>query len=140
MAESVFDRLKMPPSAALLGWRLKDLNVAEKTITVGYEAKPEFLNPVGNVQGGILAAMLDETLGAVVLAVTNGEFTTATVDLHVSYIRPVKPGPISVVAQITNMGKQLAFMEGKLFSGDGKLSARAIGSSVLLKVDERAFQ
>ena len=137
MPASIFDRLKIPPSAVLLGWRLIDLNIEEKWIKVGFDAKPEFLNPAGNVQGGILAAMLDDAMGPIVVAVSNAEAIAPTIDLQVSFIRPVKPGPISVLAQITNMGKQIVFLEAKLFDSNGKLCARAIASSFLVRVDPK---
>jgi uncharacterized protein (TIGR00369 family) len=137
MLGSIFDKFRTPPAAALLGWRLIDLDLEARRITVGFEAKPEFLNPGGNVQGGILAAMLDDGMGPVVVAVTNGEFMGTTTDLHVSYMRPVKPGTISVVGEITNIGKQFVFLEGKLFDASGKLCARATASSLLVKIDQR---
>ena len=33
------------------------------TIEVQFQARPEFANPIGNVQGGFLAAMLDDSMG-----------------------------------------------------------------------------
>lgn len=125
----------MPPAAKLLGWTLLDIDLDEKWIKVGFDAKPEFLNPIGNVQGGILAAMLDDAMGPIVLAISKGEIFTTTIDLNVSFIRPVKPGRISVHAQITNMGKQIAFLDGKLFDADGKLCAHAKASALLTKLD-----
>jgi uncharacterized protein (TIGR00369 family) len=137
MPASIFDRMKMPPAATLLGWRLTDIDPEGRRITVGFDAKPEFLNPAGNVQGGMLAAMLDDGMGPIVVAVTNGEFFTTTADLHVNFMRPAQPGPISVVGQITNIGKQLVFLEGKLFDAGGRLCARATASSLLTKIDPR---
>jgi uncharacterized protein (TIGR00369 family) len=137
MPASIFDRLKMPPVAALLGWRLLDINLEDKWIKVAFDGKPEFINPTGSVQGGILSAMLDDAMGPIVVAVTNAEGFPTTIDLNVSFIRPVKPGPISVTAQITNLGRQLVFLEGKLFDLDGKLCARAIASSLLKRIDAK---
>ena len=122
MPASIFDHFKMPPVAVLLGWKLIDINVEEKWIKLGFDAKPEFLNPVGNIQGGILAAMLDDTMGPLVVAATNRESFGTTIDLNVSFIRPVRPGPITATAQITGMGTRVAFMEGKLFDANERLS------------------
>lgn len=133
MPGSIFDRFERPPAAVLLGWRLVDLNIEEKTIKLAFEAKPEFLNPMGNIQGGILAAMLDDTMGPLVAAVTNGETFGTTVDLNVKFIRPVKPGPVSATAQITNMGQRIAFLEGKLFDSSEKLCARGMATALLVK-------
>jgi uncharacterized protein (TIGR00369 family) len=132
MAASIFDTLEIPPAARLLGWTLIEVDLEEKRIKVGFDGKPEFRNPAGHIQGGILAAMLDDAMGPIVVAVTGGQSFPATIDLNVSFIRPVTPGPISVTAHIANMGKQLVFLEGELFDAGGKLCARATASSMLV--------
>lgn len=138
MPASIFDNFKMPPVAVLLGWRLIDINLEEKWIRLGFEAKPEFLNPMGNIQGGILAAMLDDTMGPLVVASTNRESFGTTIDLNVSFIRPVRPGPITATAQITGMGTRVAFMEGKLFDSNEKLCVRATATALLVKFERPA--
>jgi uncharacterized protein (TIGR00369 family) len=74
---------------------------------------------------------------SVAIAVTNVELFALTIDLHVGFMRPAKPGPISALAQITDMRKQFAFLEGELFDTGGKLCVRATASSVPVKVDPR---
>jgi hypothetical protein len=56
-------RAPMPPVARLLGWTLLSIDPERGEIRVSFEAKPDFLNPAGTVQGGILSAMLDDTMG-----------------------------------------------------------------------------
>jgi uncharacterized protein (TIGR00369 family) len=136
MPASIFDTMKAPPAARLLGWTLLELDVEKKSIKVGFDGKPDFLNPAGNIQGGILSAMLDDTMGPIVVAATGGAAFPTTIDLHVHFIRPVPPGPISVTAEITNMGKQLVFLEGQLFDSAGKLCTRATASARLSSMDD----
>ena len=38
------------------------------TIETAFHARPEFTNAAGDVQGGLLAAMLDDTLGPALIA------------------------------------------------------------------------
>jgi hypothetical protein len=59
------------------------------TIKVECLAKPEFANPSGFVQGGVMAATLDDTLGPAAFAMTGGRRMTTTIDLHVHDLRPV---------------------------------------------------
>lgn len=61
-----------PPCAQLLGWRLLAHDEARGWIKVGFVGAAEFLNPAGRVQGGILAAMLDDTMGPAVLVKSGG--------------------------------------------------------------------
>ena len=102
-------------------------------IELGFDGKPEFLNPMGIVQGGFLSAMLDDTMGPLIFVMTEGRMFATTIDLHVHFLRPVKPGPIMTKAQLTQLGKKVAFAEGQLFDSDGRLSARATCSALLLE-------
>jgi len=52
-----------PPAAQLLGWKVLEAEPVSGRIRVQFEATAAFTNPLGKVQGGFLAAMLDETLG-----------------------------------------------------------------------------
>ena len=121
MVKTALDTIPMPRSAELLGWRLIDARPQEGWIKVGFDGKPEFCNPAGFVQGGILSAMLDDTMGPAVLVMTEGRSYTTTVSLTVNFLNPAKLGPIISEAQVTQLGKSIAFVEGKLTAADGTL-------------------
>jgi len=78
MIGTALDRIEAPPSSKLLGWRLLDARPRDGWIRIGFDGKKEFCNPAGFVQGGILSAMLDDTMGPAVFAVTEGRLYTAT--------------------------------------------------------------
>ena len=134
MTGTLFDTFPAPPSAKLLGWRLISLDTAAGEIELGFDGKPEFLNPIGIVQGGFLSAMLDDTMGPLIVAMTEGRMFATTIDLHVHFLKPVRPGPITTKARMTQLGKKIAFAEGQLFDGDGRLSARATCSALLVEL------
>jgi acyl-coenzyme A thioesterase PaaI-like protein len=56
-------RAAPPPAAALLGWEPVAIDPEAGTIEVAFTTTEQFLNLVGVIQGGLLAAMLDATLG-----------------------------------------------------------------------------
>ncbi len=132
MIKTALDQITPPPVAKLLGWRLLDARPAEGWIKLGFDGKPEFLNPAGFVQGGILSAMLDDTMGPAVLVMTEGKSYTTTISLTVNFLSPAKPGPIIAEAKVTQLGKTVAFVEGKLTAGDGTLLATATAVERLL--------
>ena len=66
---------------------------AEGWIRLGFEGKPEFCNPAGFIQGGMLSAMLDDTMGPAVFAMTQGRLYTTTISMTVNFLAPAKPGP-----------------------------------------------
>jgi uncharacterized protein (TIGR00369 family) len=94
MIKTALDNITMPPVAKLLGWQLLDARPQDGWLKLGFEGKPEFLNPAGFVQGGILSAMLDDTMGPTVLVMTEGKSYTTTVSLTVNFLNPARPGPI----------------------------------------------
>jgi uncharacterized protein (TIGR00369 family) len=132
MIKTALDGLTPPPSAKLLGWHLLDARPGEGWLKVGFDGKQEFCNPAGFVQGGILTAMLDDTMGPAVLVMSEGKLYTTTISLTVNFMAPAKPGPIIAEASVTQLGKTVAFMEGKLTAGDGTLLATATTVARLL--------
>jgi uncharacterized protein (TIGR00369 family) len=63
-AKIVRGELPQAPITKLLGWKFLDFDAEQQVIKVEMQARPEFVNPAGLIHGGMLAAMLDETLSA----------------------------------------------------------------------------
>jgi uncharacterized protein (TIGR00369 family) len=133
MIATALDQLPAPPSARLLGWHVLDARPSEGWIRIGFDGKPDFCNPAGFVQGGILTAMLDDTMGPAVFAMTEGKLYTSTISLTVNFLAPARPGPITGEARVTQLGKTVAFVEGRLTAADGTLLATAVTSARLVE-------
>jgi uncharacterized protein (TIGR00369 family) len=138
MTGTALDRIPAPPSAKLLGWRLLDHDAARGWVRIGFDGKRDFLNPAGFIQGGIQAAMLDDTMGPAVWLMTEGALYTATIDMSVSFLAPAKPGPLFGEGAVLRLGSTIAFLEAKLLDGEGRVLARASASARLLPA-ERAL-
>ncbi|MFX8620491.1 PaaI family thioesterase, partial [Acinetobacter baumannii] len=67
---------------------------AAGTIEVAFTPDARMLNPQGPVQGGFVAAMLDDTMGPALVSMSGGKVMPSSVDLTVSFIRPVRPGRV----------------------------------------------
>ena len=132
MIATALNRLTAPPSSKLLGWHLLDARPGEGWVRIGFVGKPEFCNPAGFVQGGMLSAMLDDTMGPAVFVMTDGKLYTATITLNVNFLAPAKPGPIGE-ASVTQLGKTIAFVEGRLTADDGTLLATATTTARLVE-------
>ena len=133
MLKTVLDDISAPPSAKLLGWRLLDARPWDGWLKVGFDGRAEFCNPAGFIQGGILSAMLDDTMGPAALMTSEGRFYTTTISLTVNFLAPAKPGPLTVEAQVIQIGKSIAFMEGKLIGSDGTVLATATTTARLVE-------
>jgi uncharacterized protein (TIGR00369 family) len=133
MVKTALDNFPAPPCAKLLGWRLLDARPEEGWIKLGFEGKPDFCNPAGFIQGGLLSAMLDDTMSPAVLVMSEGRLYTTTISMTVNFLAPAKPGPIIAEAKVTQLGKTIAFVEGRLMAEDGTLLATATASERLLE-------
>ena len=129
----------MPPVAKLLGWRLADARPQDGWIRMTFDGKQDFCNPAGFIQGGMLSAMLDDTMGPAVFVMTEGRLFTTTITMTVNFLAPAKPGLVTGEATVTQLGKTIAFVEGRLTSADGALLATA-SSSIRLVEAVRALR
>jgi uncharacterized protein (TIGR00369 family) len=122
-------RAAPPPSAVLLGWELVSIDPDAGTIEVAFTASDQFLNPIGVIQGGFLAAMLDDTMGpALVATLGPGQFAP-TADLQVQFLRPARPGRLTGRGRIVRRGKDIAFLAGELSDEFGQVVATATATA-----------
>lgn len=121
---------KRPPCSETLGMRLADLNQDKQWVKMEFDVSPSFANPTGAVQGGFIAAMLDEAMSTAVIIASNVTMTAPTLEMKTSYLRRLMPGKASVEARILKLGKSAAFMEADCFDADGELVARATATAI----------
>ena len=132
MTAAVSFPIPSSPSAALLGWHLMEHDAARGWVRIGFEARREFLNPAGYVQGGFLTAMLDDCMGPAAWIMTHGALYTATIDMTVSFLAPARPGPLIGEGHVVQLGKTIAFLEARLIDVDAQMVARATASARLI--------
>jgi uncharacterized protein (TIGR00369 family) len=102
-------------------------------IEVHFSALSSFTNPMGNIQGGFLTAMLDDTLGpALVATLAPGEFAV-TLELKVSFLRPARPGRLTGRGRVLHRGGSVAFLEGDLRDVSGELLAVASATARVVR-------
>ena len=128
-AKILSGELPEAPISKLLGWKFLEFDPTALTLKVEMQARPEFVNPAGFIHGGMLAAMLDETLSPVLgLTLGPGEFAP-TVEIKVNFIAPAKVGRVLGTARIVSRGRSICFMEGQLHDEQGVLLATATATS-----------
>jgi uncharacterized protein (TIGR00369 family) len=126
---SIFDQFQKPPCAELLGWTLLSADEETGAVRVEFQGRQSFLNAGGVIQGGLIAAMLDDTLGPTVLVKTAGRHYCATIDLRVSFLAPARPGVLIGEGRIIKLGATIGFLEGRLLTAAGELVATATASA-----------
>lgn len=122
-----------PPRIAAtvhFGTRLIELDRQAGTARSRFDAKPECANMLGDVQGGFIAAMIDDGAGLTVRLVAEDGLVVPTLDFRVSCLAPVRFGPVSAVERCLRAGKRIAFIVADLIGDEGiplnRMSATAL--------------
>ena len=127
-------RAEPPAAATTLGFELIEVDPEAGTIEVAFTADDRFVNPVGVVQGGFLAAMLDDTLGPALVATLGADQFAPTADLHVQFLVPVRPGRLVGRGRVVRRGRDLAFLAGELVDHAGTVVAVATATATIRQV------
>ena len=94
------------------------------------EVDDQHLNPAGAVHGGLLATLVDATMGAAVRS-TLDEDAPATSQLTLTYLRPGRSGRLSVTARVSKSGDSLTMCEAEV-EQDGKTLVHALATFALV--------
>lgn len=121
---------KRPPCSDTLGMRLVDLSQERQWVRMEFDVPQMFANPTGAVQGGFIAAMMDEAMSTAVIIASNVTMTAPTLEMKTSYLTRLMPGKAAVEARILKLGKSAAFMEADCFDANGSLVARATATAI----------
>ncbi|WP_169568201.1 PaaI family thioesterase [Sneathiella limimaris] len=123
---------KMPPPecAKTLGFELIDYCPDRLEIHVAFEGRETFTNPAGNIQGGFISAMLDDTMGpALVFSLPPTQFAP-TLELKTQFIRAAKQGRLEGKGRVISRGRQICYLEGELYQDD-TLIAKATATAMI---------
>lgn len=113
------------PSARLLGREIVSRDAQTGEIFVRYEAREEFFNRNGSVQGGMLAAMLDSVTGlALAGRAPQGAFAVTT-RLDTRFLKPATAGTIFGRARVVAGDDRTFRVEGELTNEAGVTIATA---------------
>lgn len=100
------------------------------TARMQLEVDERHLNPAGTVHGGLLATLVDTTMGAAVKSAVEDE-APATSQLTTTYLRPGKPGLLEVTATVRKRGESLTVCEADV-QQDGKSLVHAVATFALV--------
>ena len=118
------------PHTALLGSQFVSFDEDTQTVTMRFDVKREMTTWRGGVQGGLVAGYLDDVMGYAYVAATGGELAPLNLELSMSLIRLIPEGPLIGKGRVVKSGRKVVFLEGELYSEDGKLMARATSTAL----------
>jgi acyl-coenzyme A thioesterase 13 len=107
---------------------------AEKgRIEFQYTVRQEWLNPMGNLHGGVTAAIIDDIIGATMFSLNEENFIV-TINNSIDYFSTAKENdPIIAETKIIKRGKQFVNAECEIWNAD-KTRLIARGTSNLFKI------
>ncbi|WP_426029823.1 PaaI family thioesterase [Caulobacter sp. DWP3-1-3b2] len=121
----------VPGSARTLGFRMVSVNQAERRVEIAFEPSIEAVgNPMGQVQGGYVSAMLDECMSVAGMITSGMTCVVPTLEMKTSFLRPAIPGPLRGVGWVVKWGKTVCFTEGELYDPEGRLLAKASATAI----------
>jgi len=123
--------LPPPPIALLLGMRPVRLEAG----LVVFECEPDesVYNPLGLIHGGLACTLADTVAGCAVQSTLGSGFGFTSIDIAVSYLRPVslESGTLTATGRVVKPGRRVAFAEAQIHDGSRSLVATATSSCLV---------
>ena len=121
----------------LFGTRVLEVDHDAKRVRLSFDIGPQFCNPRGTVQGGILSALLDEAAAhAGIISMGEAGFIVS-LEFKTSFLAPASHGILFAEARCLKMGRSTCFLEADLSDGDGNLLARFSSSAVPVRTKDK---
>jgi acyl-coenzyme A thioesterase PaaI-like protein len=113
-----------PPVFAAMQGEFLEIDLEIGTLTVKFPVLESYLNPYGTMQGGMIAAAVDNTLGPLSVLVAPPNVTRR---LEMAYSKPVTPdlGQIIVTGRLLEQKGRWLFFRADVYDSDANRLARA---------------
>ncbi|OHV31963.1 aromatic compound degradation protein PaaI [Pseudofrankia sp. EUN1h] len=117
-----------PPIAAMFGFR--PVGVEPGDVRFACVPDESAYNPIGVVHGGLVCTLLDTAAACAVHSTLPAGVGYTSIEIKVNYLRPVRvePGtPAELITHgwVTKPGRRVAFAEGDVRDGAGRVVATA---------------
>ncbi len=127
--QRILDGQPAPDCAALTPCSVEEADFEAGRVVLRFAPQPAFKNHFGNVQGGFAVAMVDVLVSVAAFAKTKAWLPT--VEIKSSFVAPMRLGECRGEAVVIMAGRQLVFLEAKLWGADGKLAVHATATAAV---------
>jgi acyl-CoA thioesterase len=127
------ERFRSSEFARWMGISLVSIDAGESELRLDLER--HHLNPGGIVHGGVLATLLDASIGLALRSMIGMTTDHVTIELDVHYLAPARSGYLIGRGRALRAGGRVSYGEAEVFSDEGKLLAK--GSATFLVVQAR---
>jgi uncharacterized protein (TIGR00369 family) len=112
-----------PECLKLTPFELIEAEAEAGVVKVQFAPQSAFGNHFGHIQGGFAAAMLDVPISAAVWVMI--QQWLPTLELKCSFLRPARIGTCIGEGRVLRAGRNIVFVEGRLWGADGDLAVHA---------------
>lgn len=116
--------------ATLLG--IEFAHIAPGECTAEIEVNENLFHPGGIVHGGVAFSLADSSMAMALIADIQAGENCSTIEMKISYMKPVVEGRIISKARMIRKGRRIAFMEASVTRGDD-LIAMATATFAIIK-------
>ena len=113
------------PFADLIGLVFESVHQGRSLCRI--EVDDKLMNPHGVVHGSIMSALADTGMGGALYPLLAEDESCATIEIKISYFKPVQEGTLECTTQLLHKGKTVASLESEILSND-QLVAKASGT------------
>ena len=113
------------PFADLIGLVFESVHQGRSLCRI--EVEDKLLNPHGVVHGSVMSALADTGMGGALYPLLAEDESCATIEIKISYFKPVSGGKLECTTQLLHKGRSMASLESEIFSSD-ELVAKASGT------------
>lgn len=114
------------PFFRLMGMEVESFGDGRARLSM--KVRPDMLNGVGWLQGGLYGALCDEAMALALYTVLEEGEQIATVSESTLYLRGVRDGKVQAEADVVRKGRQVAFLEGCVKDAEGVLLSKTTAS------------
>jgi uncharacterized protein (TIGR00369 family) len=131
MSDLIMERNKRSnPFRKYLG--LNDFESKDGIFEVRIDIFPDLLNFSGNVHGGVIASLVDMSIGNAVHPNLNENQYSTTVELKLNYLKPLNGTEIIAKSYLLHKGKRLLVGKSDIFNDHEELVATGTATFMIL--------
>lgn len=107
------------------------VNAEHGKVTLKIKVRREMTNPYGNIHGGMMSALIDETIGWAVVSLEAPQHYTS-LNLNIDFLYAIREGEtLLATGRVVRGGKKIVHAECLVEDMDGRLLAKASSNLVV---------
>ena len=117
--------------ADLLGARVVEMEEGRAVLEM--DCGPQHRHNGGVVQGGIITALADASMGMALMTAQSVGKSNTTIELKINFLRPHIAGILRAEGRAVRMGRTVLYSDSTVTNAEGKVVARATSSCLQIE-------